>query len=100
MFVLFNIIFAMITAALDNALGLADELTGIGPLYQIYALVVLIPGIAVQVRRLHDVGKSGWMILVAFIPIIGFIWLLILYIKDGQPQENKWGMNPKSAAEM
>jgi uncharacterized membrane protein YhaH (DUF805 family) len=55
----------------------------------------LVPSLAVGVRRLHDVGKSGWMLLVALIPLIGAIWLLILFCKDSQPQENKWGANPK-----
>jgi uncharacterized membrane protein YhaH (DUF805 family) len=55
----------------------------------------LVPSLAVGVRRLHDVGKSGWMLLVALIPLIGAIWLLILFCKDSQPKENKWGVNPK-----
>ena len=51
--------------------------------------------IAVSVRRLHDVGKSGKMLLIIFIPLIGAIWLLILALKDSEPGENQWGPNPK-----
>ena len=96
MFVLFNIIFAVVAAVLDNVLGLAIEAIGYGPIYLIYSLIVLIPGLAVAVRRLHDTGKSGWMILVAFIPLIGFIWLLVLLAKEGDPGENQYGSNPKA----
>ena len=64
-------------------------------LYCIYTLFVFIPGLAVAVRRLHDVGKSGWMLLIAFIPLIGAIWLLVLYLTNSNPGENKYGPNPK-----
>ena len=97
MFVLFNMIFAIVAAILDNVLGIAMEGTGYGPLYGIYALAVLIPGLAVAVRRLHDVGKSGWMILIALIPLIGAIWLLVLLVTDSNLGENQYGQNPKEA---
>lgn len=95
MFVLFNIMFAFGAMILDNVLGLAMGELGYGPLYIIYALAVLIPGIAVGVRRLHDTGKSGWMLLIALIPIIGSIWLIVLMASDGNPGENQYGENPK-----
>ena len=97
MFVLFNIIFSLVAIALDNVLGLAMAGMGYGPLYGIYALILLIPGIAVSVRRLHDIGKSGWMILIALIPIVGGIWLIVLMATDGNPGENQYGPNPKDA---
>jgi uncharacterized membrane protein YhaH (DUF805 family) len=56
---------------------------------------MLIPGLAVGVRRLHDVGKSGWMFLIVLIPLIGGIWLLVLFCTDSQLENNKWGQNPK-----
>jgi len=93
MFVLFNMIFAIVAAILDNVLGIAMEGTGYGPLYGIYALAVLIPGLAVAVRRLHDVGKSGWMILITLIPLIGAIWLLVLLVTDSNLGENQYGQN-------
>ena len=95
MFMLFNMIFACIAIVLDNALGLADPAMGYGVLYGIYALVMLIPGLAVCARRLHDVGKSGWFMFISLIPIIGGIWLLVLICTDGHAEENKWGKNPK-----
>ncbi len=62
--------------------------------YIIYALATFLPGLAVTVRRLHDVGKSEWYILLNLIPIVG-IWVLILLCKNGEPGMNKYGMNPK-----
>ena len=50
---------------------------------------------AVLLRRLHDSGKTGWNLLLIFIPIIGWIWLLILLIMIGEPKINKWGPYPK-----
>ena len=67
----------------------------LGILFMVYALLVFIPHHAVAVRRLHDVGKSGWMLLIALIPLIGGIWLLVLYLTDSNPGENKYGPNPK-----
>ncbi|WP_159023331.1 DUF805 domain-containing protein [Formosa sp. L2A11] len=61
----------------------------------LYSLAVLIPGIAVAVRRLHDVGKSGWFLLLSCIPIIGWIWLIVLMATDSEVGPNKWGDNPK-----
>ena len=55
------------------------------------ALALLIPNIAVGVRRLHDVNKSGWWMLIAFIPIIGGIMLLVWYCTDTKPNVNQWG---------
>ena len=92
---LFNMIFAIVAMILDNVLGIAMEGIGYGPLYGLYALAMLIPGLAVAVRRLHDVGKSGWMILIALIPLIGAIWLLVLMVTDSNPGENQYGQNPK-----
>ena len=94
MFALFNMIFAIVAMILDNVLGIAMEV-GYGPLYGLYALAMLIPGLAVGVRRLHDVGKSGWMYLIVLIPFIGPIWLLVLSCTDSQLENNKWGQNPK-----
>ena len=96
MYSLFNFIFATIASILDNATGMAIEGIGYGPIYIIFMLALLIPGIAVSVRRLHDVGKSGWMLFVGLIPIIGIIWLLVLALKDSQPGSNQYGENPKS----
>ena len=95
MFTLWNVIFALLASLLDYSFGIVYPSFGYGPLYIAYGLFVFIPGIAVAIRRLHDVGKSGWMYLVAFIPIVGFIWLLILFVKEGNEGNNAYGPDPK-----
>ena len=95
MFVLFNIIFAAIALVIDNLLGITIGELPYGVFYFVYGLAVLVPGLAVSVRRLHDVGKSGWMIFISFIPVIGGIWLLILMLTNSTSGENQYGLNPK-----
>ena len=96
MFLLFNIIFALVAMLVDNLLGMRiNEQIPYGYLYLLYGLATFIPGIAVGVRRLHDVGKSGWWYLIAFIPLIGGLYLLYLFIQDGTPGSNEYGVNPK-----
>jgi len=89
MFVLFNAIFSIAATILDYYLGTYFGLTAI------YALVLLIPSLAVAVRRLHDTDKSGWMILVSLIPVVGAIWLIILLLTEGVAGNNQYGNNPK-----
>ena len=98
MFVLFYMIFAIAAMVLDNVLGLAMKGIGYGPLYGLYLLAMIIPSIAVGVRRLHDVGKSGWMMFIVLIPLIGAIWLIVLMVTDSKPGENQYGANPKEIA--
>lgn len=98
-FFLFNIIFGIAASILDNVLGLAMEGIGYGPIYIFYGLAVFIPGLAVLVRRLHDVGKSGWFFFIVLIPLVGAIWLLVLLATDGTAGENEYGPNPKDAVE-
>jgi len=89
-------LFAMV---LDNVLGLNFELfgqdLGYGWLYVTIGITHLIPGLGIVVRRLHDVGKSGWFYLIILIPLIGFIWILVLFCTEGDKEDNKWGSNPK-----
>lgn len=96
-FVLFNIIVSIVLGAIDGGFGLkiGSGAAATGILGGIYSLAVIIPGLAVFVRRLHDIGKSGWMILVGLIPIAGAIWLIVLAATDGNPGDNKYGSNPK-----
>lgn len=86
-FVLFNYIVSIVLV-----------LTGVQMLSYIWSLATFIPGFAVAVRRMHDIGKSGWFLLIAIIPIVGAIWLLVLACKDSQP-DNQYGPNPKAVTE-
>ena len=95
MFVLINLIISWSLAILDNVFG-----TGLFTVIStIYSLVVLVPGLAVSVRRLHDIGKSGWYYLLVLLPIIGWIWLIVLFATDSEVGPNKWGQNPKEAGD-
>jgi uncharacterized membrane protein YhaH (DUF805 family) len=98
-FALFNLIFAILAMVLDNVLGTTFNRGGFempyGYIYLLYVLATFIPALAVTVRRLHDVGKSGWMYLIILIPIIGGIWVLVLFFRDSNTESNKWGENPK-----
>ena len=98
MFVLFNMIFAIVAIIIDNVVGTESPELGYGVFNGLYTLAVFIPGVAVAVRRLHDVGKSGWMFFIVLIPLIGTIWLLVLMVTDSQQGTNKWGENPKEIA--
>lgn len=61
----------------------------------LYSLFVLIPSLAVSVRRLHDTGRSGWWYLINFVPFVGGLVFLIFMVLDSQPGANRWGPNPK-----
>jgi uncharacterized membrane protein YhaH (DUF805 family) len=95
MFTLVNFVITILLMIIDGALGLGDR-GGMGPLRAVYTLAVLIPGIAVSVRRLHDVGRSGWWLFIALIPCVGGIILLVFMVQDGQPEPNEYGPNPKA----
>ncbi|MDR0799432.1 MAG: DUF805 domain-containing protein [Dysgonamonadaceae bacterium] len=95
MFALFNVIFACVAFGLDKLCHTTAANGSGGMFSSLYSLAVFIPGLAVAVRRLHDVGKSGWMYFIALIPIVGWIWILVLFVTNSQPGENQWGPNPK-----
>ncbi|CAH1596769.1 DUF805 domain-containing protein [Vibrio rotiferianus] len=92
MFFLFNLIFSF-------TLGFVDGFLGTVFIGTIYGLAVLIPGIAVTVRRLHDIGRTGWWVLIGLIPFIGLIVLIIFAATDGNEGSNEYGSNPKELGE-
>lgn len=91
MFVLFHLIVAAVLLGIDIAAGTN------GILYGLYWLGTLLPSLAAAVRRLHDTGRSGWMILVGIIPLVGGIILLVFLATEGKPENNEYGANPKFA---
>ena len=91
MFCLFNALIGAILAIIDIALNTKYG----GNIVLLYSLAIVIPSIAVTVRRLHDTGRSGWYFFLEMIPIIGFVVLLIFMTQDSQPGPNKYGSNPK-----
>ncbi len=95
MFVFFNICIALVLGFIDGLCGWLSPKVGLGVLGGIYSLCVFIPGLAVSVRRLHDIGKSGWNYLFILIPLIGPILILIWFCKEGERKSNAWGLDPK-----
>ncbi len=97
MFVLVNAIISIALAIMDNILGITYYDEVYGPLVSIYNLIVFLPYVSVKVRRLHDIGKSGWMVLISLIPLIGTLWLFVLTVMDGDYGDNEYGPDPKSS---
>ena len=95
-FVLFSLIVSLVLSAIDALLGTFSS-ANVGLLGVIYGLAVLIPSIAVSVRRLHDIDRTGWWILIGLVPLIGGIVLLVFALLDSTPGSNRYGPNPKGA---
>ncbi|QDU04573.1 Inner membrane protein YhaI [Gimesia chilikensis] len=98
MFVLMNFLVSILISIVGAVIGDTDGLIAVS-LSGVYALFIFIPSLAVTVRRLHDTNKSGWWILITFVPLIGGLVLLIFMIMDSDPNTNAYGANPKTAPE-
>jgi len=73
----------------------SDAFAALGVIvYLVYVLGTIVPSLAVAVRRLHDTGKSGWMLLIGLIPFVGIL-LLVFYFTDGDREVNQYGPSPK-----
>ena len=94
-FILFSLIVSIVLTLIDEMLGMQNVWAGLGLLSGIYSLAVLLPGLAVGTRRLHDIGKSGWWQLLMLIPIVGIIVLIVWWATDGTAS-NTYGKNPKA----
>jgi uncharacterized membrane protein YhaH (DUF805 family) len=99
-FALFVVLVSIATSILDPALGtdFRGDVTSGGIFGLTANLVLLVPSLAVAVRRLHDTDRSGWWILIALIPLVGAIVLLVLLVQDGAPGPNRFGPSPKHRA--
>ena len=80
------VVLAILAAAVSNIIWV---------LYALYGLAMIIPSIAVAIRRLHDTGKTGWLLLLGFVPIVGPIVLLVFYLLDSTPGTNQYGTSEK-----
>ncbi|HBZ82724.1 MULTISPECIES: DUF805 domain-containing protein [Brevibacillus] len=89
MFTLFSVIISLVLMLIEYLVGLPQSLSSL------YSLAVLLPSLGVSVRRLHDVGKSGWWLLLGLIPLIGAIILLVFFCQDSE-SDNNYGPNPKA----
>lgn len=91
-FTLFSVLISLVLAILETSSGVGED----GYLSGLFNLAILIPSIGVTVRRLHDINKSGWFILLSFIPIIGWILMIVWLLTKGDEGVNKYGPNPKT----
>ena len=82
----------LLSAALTLAAYMVPALAILG---FIASLVLFIPSLAVEVRRLHDIGKSGWYVLIRLVPLVGIVLLLIWLCSEGDPDNNQFGPSPK-----
>ena len=98
MFFLISALISIVLTLLDILLGTYSVEYEAGLFSGLYSLLILIPSIAVVVRRLHDTDRSGWWILISLIPLIGVIVLFVFICLDSQPGTNRFGVNPKEAA--
>jgi len=89
-FTLFNILFTFIFGFVDQLMGNFVYATGYGPLSAFYTLAVIIPGIAVSVRRLHDTGRSGWWFMITIIPVLGLLVFLYFTVLDSEQAANQY----------
>src|ERR1700694_291507 len=95
-YILFYLIIMIVLMICDGFIGTTMQGAGIGILTGIYALAVLIPTLAVTVRRLHDTGRSGWWIFIQLVPIVGVFILLYFLVSDSKPETNAYGPSPKA----
>lgn len=89
MFALINLVISVVLSFIDGAIGTGYILG------TLYSLAILLPALAVSIRRLHDTSRSGLYLLLIFIPFIGAIALIIFMVQDSTPGDNQYGPNPK-----
>lgn len=99
-FILMNMVIYIAIGIATAILGaVSDSLAIVGVIaYAGFGLAMIVPGIAVSVRRLHDTNKSAWFLLIALIPLVGGIILLVFMVIDGDRAENAYGASPKYGA--
>ena len=93
MFCLINFLFSF---AVGFLLGMLGAVTVAQTFGRLFGIAAFLPGLGVGVRRLHDIGKSGWWMLINFVPVVGWIIFLLFMCSDSQAGTNAYGENPKS----
>jgi uncharacterized membrane protein YhaH (DUF805 family) len=95
-FVVFNAVVTTLGGVVDALVGTRSGSTGV--VQVIATLALLLPALAVGVRRLHDVGQSGWTLLLIIIPVLGALILVFAFFSRDSQADNKYGPSPKAAS--
>ncbi len=96
-FTLFVVIFSVLLGIIDSVLGF--NFNEIGILNTVFLFLMLVPSLAVTVRRLHDTNRSGWWLFISLVPIVGGLILIYWEVKNGDVGENRFGPDPKGFVE-
>lgn len=97
LFILLNYVVLFVLAVIDNILGTTMQDLPYGFITLLYSLVLMIPLLALNVRRMHDLGKSGWWLFITLVPFVGGIWYFVLTVTAGEKGDNQYGPDPKAA---
>ena len=98
-FTVFYLVIAIVLSVLDGILfGGSAVGKGTPVLSGLFMLAMLLPSIAVGIRRLHDTDRSGWWLLMGLVPLVGVIVLIVFFVQDSKPGDNRFGPNPKGVA--
>lgn len=97
-FALFFILICIGLVFIDGLIGTVRPEVGIGILTGLFILAMLVPSLAVTVRRLHDTDRSGWWYFIQLVPLVGPIVLFVFTVQDSQAGTNRFGPNPKAVA--
>ena len=96
-FVLFNVIITIVLGIIDRVIGTFSAEAQVGLFGTVYGLAIMLPSVAVGVRRLHDTDRSGWWLLLVFIPCIGVVVLILFLAQEGTSGQNRYGARPPSS---
>ena len=90
-FILFNFLITIALAIIDSFVDPQQNIITV-----IYIIALIIPGLAVAFRRLHDTDRSAWWILIGLVPLVGAIILIVFYCQEGTKGDNRFGPDPKA----
>ena len=94
--VLFTILGSILASIVDGMIS-GVSFAGTGAVESLFSLATILPSITVAIRRLHDLGRTGWWLLIVFVPIVGWIVLIVFFVSKGTDGDNDHGPDPLEA---
>lgn len=95
-----SVVITLVLTLIDQGLGWYNSNSAIGILSGVFSLFIILPSLSVTVRRLHDMGRTGWWVLLFFVPVAGFFIILCFLAFNGTAGANKYGDNPRSVTQV